>query len=218
MKNLRKALVLAIPVVLIVGVMMLAYPREAREPIICPIIPPIPVTEYSSIEELEKLAEAHIPRPSFLLESYELKRIYQGGSKIEQGEIPSTLYLLYSGEEVGFGACKDQQGLSEVLEMMGEPGGYELLLLMQRLDHPLTKEQSETWAQNYAKQESEEGVHAELVQMADTTAVLKRLDKPPYRVACYVIIWHGSNWVFRLSGYRPEIAPDDLIKIAESVG
>ena len=198
--------------------MVLAYPRDAGEAIFCPTIPAGPVTEYSNIEELENLAEALIPKPSFLLESYELKRIYQVGSKIEQGEIPSTLYLLYSGEEVSSGAVKNQQDLSEVLGRMGEPGGYKLLLIMQPLDYPLTREQSETWAQNYAKQESEKGVHTELVQMANTTAVLKRLDKPPYRVACYVITWHGSNWVFRLSGYRPEISSDELIKIAELVG
>lgn len=216
-KNVKKALVLVIPTVLIVSVMVLAYTREAMEPIKYPAIPRIPVTEYSSIEELEMLAEAHIPKPIFLPEKYECKRVYQVGLKIEQGEIPYTLYLLYSDEEVDFGALKDQQDLSEFLGMMGEPGGYKLLLLMQHLDYPPTKEQIETWAQNYVNQEREKGVHAELIQNANTIAVLTRLDKPRYDVACNVIHWCGSNWVFRLSGHIPEITLEDMIKIVESV-
>lgn len=202
-----------IPTALIVTAILLAKTSSPSQ-FMATDSPPIPATEYRSIEELEGLAETHIPTPNYLLD-YKYMQIYQLGIEIEQGETPSVLYILYSKEKRDFGVVKDDRDLSDILGMIGDPEGYDLLLFMQQLDYPLTKEQTETWAQNYAQELDERGIFAKVIQVGTESAVLKRIDEPP---SCNKIEWHGSNWVFHLWGAIPEITVEELINIAESVG
>lgn len=210
MMGIKKVLVIVIPLIAIITAMMLVFWISDQYPPYPPV-PEGPVTEYSSLKELEEWVGKPLPKPSYLPKGYEIVRIYKIGSELAQGQIPDHLYMLYSDEEVNIEKVTSWEGLLNALGTMGKPGGYKLLLLWQRHDQKITVEYIENLTQNYVKRLKEKGSDADLIQVNDIPAVLQR-EKDRFR-----IIWFTPEYSFWLSGAHPEIALDELVKIAKSV-
>jgi len=160
------------PIILVaIAVYFLSLPAPGEPP-----VPSGPMTEYSSLEELENWIGTCIPRPSYLPAGYEIKRIYQLGPKPERGKIPPYLYLLYSDEAVSYSNVISYENLSKALQTISKPGGYKLMLLLTHHTINRTAEDVKNDTLNYIKwvRENEKGADIEIIYINGMPAALER--------------------------------------------
>ena len=207
---LKKAPVIAIPILLIASIFYISLSPKPLEFIIQ--VPSSPVTEYSSVEELENWIGVRIPRPGYLPIGYEIKSVYQVGAKPEQGENPGGYYLLYSDEEVNYGKITSNEELTEVVQTIGKPGGYKLFFLLNYRSVRLTVENVKNGTLNYINwvRENVKETDIQLIYINDMPAALET------KSYGHMIVWGSQDWSFWFAGI-PAIPLDELIKIAESI-
>ena len=151
----------------------------------------------------------HIPRPTYLPNGYEIKRIYQYGTRLKSGDVFSHAYLLYSDGEVSFRKVESMDDLYEAFERAGK-GESKLGLLVMYHQVEWAMEDVKSDAYLCAKSLKEGGASADLVYINDIPVVWEKASSG------YRLKWATPRWGFVLGGLEP-LTLDELIKIAGSI-